>query len=125
MVKSLTAILIAAALLFGLGIYEWILVNDEFHAFEQELETLYDKTDMGIANGEDAKSVQAAWEARKEKLHVWIPHNDIVRVDDYMSETVRLVAEENYDQALAKLEILIHLAECIPDTYRPALENIF
>ena len=125
MVKSLTAILIAAAFLIGLGIFEWFFVENEFSAFEAELETLYDKSENGTANGEDAKAVQTSWEARKEKLHVWIPHNDIVRIDDYMSESVRLVAEQNYDAALAKLEILIHLAECIPDTYRPELANIF
>ena len=125
MVKSLTAILVAAALLLGLGIYEWVLVQNEFHAFGGEIETLYEKSENGTASGEDAKAVQVSWESRKERLQIWIPHNDIVRIDDYMSETVRLVAEKDYALALAKLEILMHLAECIPDTYRPALENIF
>lgn len=125
MIKSITAILVAAALLIGLGVYESILVKDEFGAFGEEVQTLYDKTEKGTASGEDAKAVQKSWETRKERLHVWIPHNDIVRIDDYMSETVRLIAEENFPLALSKLEILLHLSACVPDTYRPALENIF
>ncbi len=125
MVKSITAILIAAALLFGLGIFEWFYVEREFDAFGDELETLYDKTEEGRANGEDAKAVQTSWETRKERLHIWIPHNDITRLDDYMAEVVRLIAEQNYALALPKLEILMHLTECLPATYRPAVENIF
>lgn len=125
MVKSLTAILVAAALLIGLGIFEWFFVQNEFSGFREELETLYEKVDDGTANGEDAKAVQTAWETRKEHLHTWIPHSDISRIDDYMSETVRLVAEGNFTFALAKLEILMHLTKCLPDTYSPAIENIF
>ena len=125
MVKSLTAIGIALLLLFGAGLFEWYYVTNQFDAFGEELHALYLKADDGTANGEDAKAVQASWETRKEKLHVWIPHNDISRVDDYMSETVRLIAEKDYGLALAKLEIMIHLTKCLPDTYKPAVENIF
>lgn len=125
MVKSLTAIGVAFLLLFGAAMFEWYFVNSQFNAFGEELYTLYQKADDETANGEDAKAVQASWENRKEKLHVWIPHNDISRVDDYMSETVRLIAEKDYGLALSKLEILIHLTKCLPDTYKPALENIF
>ena len=125
MVKSLTAILVAATLLIGAAIFEWFFVSQQFGEFEEELHTLYLKTEAGTANGEDAKAVQTSWENRKNKLHIWIPHNDVTRMDDYMSETVRLVTDENYDLALAKLEILLHLTKCLPDTYRPGLENIF
>lgn len=125
MVKSLTSILIAAAFLIGLGVFEWFYVSDRFTSFEAELQSLYDKAEEGTANGEDARAVQTSWENRKEKLHVWIPHNDITRIDDYLSETVQLITEQNYELALPKLEILIHLCSCLPDTYRPALENIF
>ena len=125
MVKSLTAIGVAFLLLLGAGLFEWYFVNEQFGEFGEELHTLYQKADEETANGEDAKAVQASWENRKEKLHVWIPHNDITRIDDYMSETVRLIAEKDYDLALAKLEIMIHLTKCLPDTYKPAVENIF
>ena len=125
MVKSLTAILLAAALLFGLGLFEWGYVERQFCGFREELMTLYDKEEAETATLEDAKAVRAAWEHRKEDLHVWIPHNDIARIDDYLSETVRYVAEGEHELALVKLEVLLHLTECLPGTYRPTPENIF
>ena len=124
MVKSLTAILAAAVLLCGLGLFEWKFVEREFTGFREEVESLYDKADDGTASGEDAKAVQTSWETRKERLHVWIPHNDVARIDDYMSEAVRLVGEGEFVLAKAKLEIVLHLTGCLPSTYRPALENI-
>ena len=100
MIKSLTAIGIAVLLLLGAGLFEWYYVTDQFDAFGEELHTLYLKADDETANGEDAKAVQSSWENRKEKLHIWIPHNDISRMDDYMAETVRLIAEKEHDVAV-------------------------
>ena len=51
--------------------------------------------------------------------------NDVARVDNYLAETVRLVAEENYAPALPKLEALMHLAQTFPNAYRPTPANIF
>ncbi len=124
MVKSLSAILVSIALLLGAALFEWRYVGKQFGDFQAELETLFDKTENETANLTDAKAVQSSWEQRKERLHIWIPHNDIARIDEYMAEAVRLVGEKDYSGALAKIEILLHLSECLPDTYRPALENI-
>ena len=125
MVKSLIAIGVATLLLVGAAFFEWYFVEQQFERFEEELNTLYVKADNETASGEDAKAVQTSWEERKDKLNVWIPHNDISRIDDYMSETVRLIGEKEYSLALAKIEILTHLTKCLPDTYKPGLENIF
>ncbi len=125
MVKSLTAILVATALLIGLGVFEWQFVAREFSGFGAEVSSLAAKAEREEASGEDAKAVQTAWETRKARLHVWIPHNDIARIDDYMAESVRLIEEKDYPRARAKLEIVLHLSACIPGTYRPAVENIF
>ncbi len=125
MVKSLLAIAVAALLLAGAAFMEHALVGEQFEGFREELEMLTDKVEEGTANGEDAKAVQTSWESRKKKLHVWIPHNDVMRLDDYMAETVKLIGEKNYALALPKLEMLTHLTSCLPATYSPALENIF
>lgn len=125
MVKSLSAIAVAVLLLLGAALFEWYYVENQFRDFGDELQSLYLKIEDETANGEDAKAIQSSWETRKEHLHIWIPHNDITRVDDYLSETVRLVTEKEYTLALAKLEILLHLSECLPDTYKPGLENVF
>lgn len=125
MVKSLSAIAVAVLLLLGAALFEWYFVENQFQDFGDELQSLYLKIEDETANGEDAKAIQSSWETRKEHLHIWIPHNDITRVDDYLSETVRLVTEKEYTLALAKLEILLHLSQCLPDTYKPGLENVF
>ncbi len=125
MVKSLLAIAVAASLLLGAGLFEWFYVNDLFGDFGGELNALCLKAEDGTASGEDAKAVQASWERRKEELHVWIPHNDVRLIDDYLSETVGLISRGETSLALAKLSILIHLTECLPDTYKPGIANIF
>ena len=124
MVKSLTAILVSVALLVGAALFEWFYVEDQFNSFCEEVETLVLKTDAEEANAEDAKAVQSSWEKRKNRLYVWIPHNDIVRIDEYLAESVRLIGEEEYSLASARLEIILHTIKCLPDTYRPSPGNI-
>ena len=124
MVKSLISILVALLLLAGAAVFEWVYTEDEFSDFREELETLYDKIDNETVSVEDAKIVQNSWERRKESLYVLIPHSDISKIDDYISQTVGLVNEKDYPLALANLEIVLHLTECLPGTYRPTIENI-
>ncbi|MCI8500413.1 MAG: DUF4363 family protein [Clostridia bacterium] len=125
MVKSLICICVAALLLACGALCEWAILKNNFNEFQEELTALTRKLEEETANGEDAKAVQTSWEERKKRLHVWIPHNDVSRIDDYMSETVRLVTEGEYSLALAKVGIMSHLTECLPGTYLPHLENIF
>ena len=124
MVKSLSSILVAFALLLGAALFEWFYVDNQFSAFEDEVTTLVLKTDAEEANIEDAKAVQKSWEQRKERLYVWIPHNDILRVDEYLAESVKLIGEEEYALASARLEIVLHTINCLPESYRPSLGNI-
>ena len=125
MIKSLTAIGVSALLLLGLGLFEWFYVHDQFASFGEEVLSLYDKAENETANVEDARAVFASWEERKSKLHVWIPHNDIARIDDYLAESVQLIEEREYALALARLEIVLHLSTSVPSTYEPGIENIF
>lgn len=125
MVKSLTAIALSFLLLLGAALFESFYVEKKFSTFAFELEELIDKTEDDASNEEDAKAVQTSWESLKKDLYALIPHSDISRIDDYMSETVRLIGEKEKALALSKLEILLHLTKCLPGTYRPAVENIF
>ena len=124
MVKSLSAILVSFLLLLGAALFEWFYVDDQFSSFEKEVETLALKTDAEEANIEDAKAVQTSWERRKERLYVWIPHNDIVRIDEYLAESVKLIGKQEFSLASARLEIVLHTIGCLPETYRPSLGNI-
>lgn len=125
MIRSLSAIFAVCVLLAGAAIFEHFYVSKAFEDFSTELTSLYEKADAQTANYEDARAVQTAWEARKERLQIFLPHNDVARVDNYLAETVRLVAEENYAPALPKLEALMHLAQTFPNAYRPTPANIF
>ena len=124
MVKSLIAIGVSVALLLGLSVFEWSFVRREFSDFGEEVRSLYDKAEAETATIGDARVVQEVWEDRKSRLHVWIPHNDVNKIDEYMAEAVRFIGEKNYALALPKLEVLLHLSTCLPDTYSPALENV-
>ena len=101
MIRSLSAIFAVCVLLAGAAIFERLYVDKAFADFHVELTSLYEKTDEGRANYEDARAVQTAWEARKERLQIFLPHNDVARVDNYLAETVRLVAEGDYAPAQA------------------------
>lgn len=125
MIRSLSAIFAVCILLAGAAVFESLYVRKAFEDFSTELTSLYEKTEEARANYEDARAVQVAWDARKERLQVFLPHNDVARVDNYLAETVRLVAEEDYDPALPKLEALLHIVHAFPGTYRPTLANIF
>jgi len=125
MVKSFVSIFITLSLLLGAALFEWWYVDEQFESFQAELTTLYQKAENETANAEDASAVFRAWENRKDKLHVWIPHNDITRIDDYFSEALKYIDDQNYTLALAKLEILLVMCENLPSTYRLTLANIF
>ncbi|MGN0822472.1 MAG: DUF4363 family protein [Candidatus Gallimonas sp.] len=124
MVKSLVSILTAFLLLVSAALIEWRYVETEFDAFAEELATLRVKVEEETANAEDAKALRISWDEKKSRLHAIIPHNDVSRIDDWMSETVGLIEEGNYSLALSKLEVLEKICHTVPDTYRPALENV-
>ena len=125
MIRSLLSILAVALLLAGAALFEWLYVGKAFEDFHAELTALYEKAEEGSANYEDARAVQNAWEARKQRLQIFLPHADVARADSPLAETVRLVAEGEYALALPRLEMLIHFSETFPHAYRPTIENIF
>ena len=65
-----------------------------------------------------------SWDKRKDRLHIWIPHNDIARLDEHLAEAVRLIGEKEYSLASSKLEIVLHMSKCLPGTYRPEIGNV-
>ena len=125
MVRSLLGIFLAVLLLCGAAVFETRYVDAQFSDFGGEIETLAQKVEGERAAPSDAEAVRRSWETRKSSLHVWIPHNDISRVDDILAEAAGLIAEENFPLAAAKLEVLRSICRTVPGTYRPLLENIF
>ena len=121
MVKSLLSILFAGLLLVGAAVFEGIYVKRQFSAFGEEVAA----AEEGVAGEEDGEAVYASWETRRDELHIWIPHNDISRIDDYLSESIRYLREQENELALSKLEIVARLCETLPSTYLVSLPNLF
>ncbi len=125
MVKSIAYTLTAVILSVGFFLWTDFYIGTQFRQFHSALETLYDKAENGEANREDAYAVRDMWADKKEKLHVFIPHNDISYVDYWLSEACALIYRGEYTLALGKLEVLLEITKNLPDAYVIKLENVF
>ncbi len=124
MVKSLLSISLAFLLLIGAALFERRFVVRQFAEFGQEVNALCEKTEAETACGGDAEAVQRSWEARKQRLQILIPHNDVARIDDYLAESRAFIEQKEYALAFATLKILVVLSGTLPNAYRPNAENI-
>lgn len=125
MVKSLLYTLAAVCLCLGLFIFTEIYVNKQFGDFSAAVDTLYGKVENKTANREDGFAVRTLWNDRKEKLQVFLPHNDISYIDYWLSEACGLIYCQRYEDALGKLEVLKEISKNLPGAYTVKLENIF
>lgn len=124
MVKSIVSVLVVFAILVCGAIYETDFVQRQFSEFSVVLEQLYVKTDNRTATEDDVLSAQKNWLDKKKFLHVFIPHNEIKEMDLWISEAIILVRDEEWTDAVSKIEVLIDLTEQIPKTFRLSFENV-
>lgn len=125
MVKSIIYTLSAIVLCLGLFIFTEWYVTKQFSEFSEAVDTLYVKVENNTANREDGFAVRTMWNDKKEKLQVFLPHNDISYVDYWLSEACGLIYTGQYDLALGKLEVLKEITKNMPNAYGLRLENIF
>ncbi len=124
MVKSFISILVAVIITVSLSILEQSYVNKSFTQFKEIMVTVYDKIENDTATKEDILSAQKYWIEKKEKLHIFIPHNDIKEIDLWLAESTTLVENDKKEDALSKIDVVIELIEQIPKTYSLRLENL-
>ena len=124
MVKSLVSMLTVLTLLIVSSILETWFVNKQFKEFDNVLFELYQKVDEQVALPDDVLAVQRNWLDKKRVLHIFIPHNDIKEVDLWIAESVTLVRDKEWKDAISKIEVLRELSEQIPKTFRVSFENI-
>ena len=115
---------VAAILVCG-AIYEADFTKRQFEELSTVLETLYEKVDDKTAVEDDVYAVQSNWVEKKKYLHIFIPHNEIKELDLWLAESVKLVRDEKWEDALSKIEVLRELAEQIPKTFAVSIENVF
>lgn len=125
MVRSIIYTLAAIALCAGLFIFTQVYVNSQFDALYVAADSLHEKVEEGNAGESDAKSVMMLWEEKKTRLHIFIPHNDIGQIDNFLSEAAGHIRDSEFGLALAKLEVVKHLAKSLPGSYSVTLENVF
>lgn len=125
MVKTFISTIVVALLLCCLAVYESDFTKRQFEELSVVLETLYEKVDDKTAVEDDVYAVQKNWLDKKRYLHIFIPHNEIKEIDLWLAESVKLVRDEKWEDALSKIEVLRELAEQIPKTFAVTLENIF
>ena len=125
MVKSFISMIIVALILFGAAMYETYFVQKQFNELHQVLDVLYDKVDEKTATIDDVYAVQNNWLDKKKYLHVFIPHNEIKEIDLWLSESATLVRDQQWEDAISKIEVLKELSEQIPKTFTLSVENIF
>ena len=125
MVKSIIYTATAMALCAAFFIFTEIYVGEQFGSLTEAAAELRRKTEEGGASENDALAVQALWEDRKSKLHIFIPHNDIAQIDYCLSEARGHLAAGNEELALAKIETVVRLSRSLPSSYSVRLENVF
>ena len=124
MVKTIITIIATTLILIGGAIYETNFIHRQFNEFHDVLEVLYEKVDNQTATQDDVYAVQSNWIEKKKCLHVFIPHNDIKEVDLWISESATLIRDQEWTDAISKIEVLKELSEQIPKTFIIAWENI-
>ena len=125
MVKTIISMLAVAAILVCGAIYEADFTKRQFEELSAVLEVLYEKTDAETAVEDDVYAVQKNWVDKKKYLHIFIPHNEIKEIDLWLAESVKLVRDKKWEDALSKIEVLKELTEQIPKTFRVSIEHIF
>lgn len=125
MVKALISILITLGVLVGTTIFELHYVSSTFQLLTEVLLTLHDKTEAQTATFEDGTAARQLWEAKKDILHIWLPHTTIQEVDYQLYEAVGFICVRDYKNALPKLEVVLGMCENIPEAFSLRAQNIF
>ncbi len=124
MVKSFISLIVTVLLLIGFSVFESYYINKTFLEFKGVMVEVYDKIESDLATKEDILSAQKYWLDKKEKLHVFIPHNDVKEIDLWLAESSTLVENKKKEDALSKIDVVIELIEQIPKIYSFKTGNV-
>lgn len=125
MVRSVISMIIVALILTLGVIFETTFIHGEFNTLSAETALLYDKIQSERATENDVYALQDKWINSKEKLHAFIPHNEIKEFDLWIAETVKYVSVKEWDEAISKMEVILELEEQIPKNFEFSFANVF
>lgn len=124
MVKSIISAVVTLALFAFASIGEQAYLKKNFCEFKEEAVILYDKIEAETATADDALALQKFWIRKKESLHIFVPHTEIKEIDLWIAESVTLIKNKKFDDALSKIDVVIELVEQIPKTFGLRTENV-
>ncbi len=125
MVKNIVTA-ISAIIIFIAGIiFERFYVTNSFNELDERLDATRSKIVSEISTEDDLLALQKFWIEKKHGLHVFLPHTEIKEIDMWIAEAVILVSQQNFDEAVQKIDVVIELCEQIPSSFRFKFENIF
>ena len=124
MIRTIISIFVTAFLLLGISIADVCYTQHTFSQFQEVLQALFDKTDAQTATYQDGEAVRTFWENKRKILHIWLPHASIQEIDLQLSEALGYLYQENYQDSLAKIEVLIRSSQLLPDSYTLKWKNI-
>ena len=124
MVKSIISVIVASTILFLASLYEQNYINTTFNELKDSFVIIYNKIESDTAVKDDILSAQKLWISKKEKLHIFISHNEIKEVDLWIAETVTLVENGKKEDAVSKIDVVIELMEQIPKSFSFKIENL-
>ena len=125
MVKSIITVIVSALILAGAAIYEQIYVNSAFDRLLEQALIMQEKETNKTATPADAENVRNCWIKEKEKMHAFIPHNDIKELDMWLSEGIAFTKSGKYEEAYTKYVVIADLCKSIPKGYLIRFENVF
>lgn len=124
MVKSICSMVCVLAIIIAGAMYENNFIVRQFEEFKEVVGELYEKTENETAVKDDALALQNNWLEKKKYLHNFIPHTEIKEMDLWISESVSLIADKKWEDALSKVEVIKELSEQIPKTFEISIQNI-
>lgn len=122
--KTLLSLIIAFGILIGGFFYESYFVNKQFNEFSNSVTAMISKTDNLTITKLDATNLVEFWKEKKQRLHVFIPHNEIKEVELWLYEVITYAEEKNYEECKAKLVVVNNMLKSIPNIFMFKLENI-
>ena len=124
MVKSIVSSLIALAILFAGAFCEQRYIQKTFREIRNRFDIVYEKLNDETIADSDVEYAYRFWLEKKKSLHMFIPHNEIKEFDLWIGESFVYVYDKNYEEAKAKMIVVLHLTEEIPKTFSIRPENI-
>lgn len=123
-------IIISIVIVLIIVILDIITQNYTNKSMSQVSEKLMDvRADLINGNRDKTKekiiATKKNWDKIKEKLVIYIEHDELEKVEQHMLETESYIEVEEYDVAVQTLDTCNFIIEHIKDKYEFSLKNIF